>query len=720
MSNPLGVSGFNLPWLARQSTAGITIGLSAVIYAISYGAMLFSGPLAPYVGIGIAAAIVTAVVGALFGLLSEERRFISGPDSSTTSVLAGLLATISAMQFAELRTVNLALATLFVTSVVCAVSFYALGRFRLAGLVRFIPFSVTAGFLASNGWLICSSALDIISGTPLSRSGLTALLEHPNRPELGLALAVLLALYGLARRVSAARLIPLVMLSASLLVNVALAYGICPATACPRETWMFHGLDDLVWRPPWSLTVEWLDWRTLVSELPVMLVISFVGTLAILVSLASLERDFKKEFDLDRLLKAHAASTGLSALLGGFVGIVSIGRTSLNRAVGGGAMSGVIASAVCLAMLVGASGLIAYVPKAALGALVFFLGLNMLKKWLWDQITAVNWHELAQIVLIVVLVANYGYLVGFAAGTIISCIVFAVAYSHIPLANLTTDLSALPSSVVRPRQEVETLSARAGRTVVYRLEGYIFFGSAKKIDAVFQTMKMETLEAIVMDFTLVNGIDRSAISAFQRILRRYADLPLHFYFVHPVSDWDLQRSLLEDGSLLGQVSFFQVLDLALEAAEERILSSNVVASYKASCFDFLDNVADREVFRSYCDLRQFERGDMLCHEGEMSDAVYFVNSGSFDVIKPVSSKPGRRLAKISVGAMVGEMALYTGKARTASIQASVPSSAYILSKLELARMRAQLPELVTRFEHMVICKVSESLARSNQLVSTLR
>jgi SulP family sulfate permease len=111
---------------------------------------------------------------------------------------------------------------------------------------------------------------------------------------------------------------------------------------------------------------------------------------------------------------------------------------------------------------------------------------------------------------------------------------------------------------------------------------------------------------------------------------------------------------------------------------------------------------------------------MLCHEGELSDAVYFVNSGSFDVIKPWNSKPGRRLAKISVGAMVGEMALYTGKARTASIQASVPSSAYILSKLELARMRAQLPELVTRFEHMVICKVSESLARSNQLVSTLR
>ena len=81
----------------------------------------------------------TGVAGS--GLLSEERRFISGPDSSTTSVLAGLLATLSAMEFAEFRTVNLALATLFLTSVVCAVSFYALGRFKLAGLVRFMPFS---------------------------------------------------------------------------------------------------------------------------------------------------------------------------------------------------------------------------------------------------------------------------------------------------------------------------------------------------------------------------------------------------------------------------------------------------------------------------------------------------------------------------------------------------------------------------------------------------
>ena len=39
--------------LGRQASAGIIVGLSAVIYSISYGALLFSGPLAVYVGFGI-------------------------------------------------------------------------------------------------------------------------------------------------------------------------------------------------------------------------------------------------------------------------------------------------------------------------------------------------------------------------------------------------------------------------------------------------------------------------------------------------------------------------------------------------------------------------------------------------------------------------------------------------------------------------------------------
>jgi sulfate permease, SulP family len=703
----------------RQASAGGIVGLSSVIYAVSYGALLFSGPLAPHVGFAIAAALVTAVVGALFGLLSGERTLISGPDSNTISVIAAMLAAMGSVGLNSLASANLAMAAVLLTSVVCATVFYALARFRLAGLVRYIPFPVMAGFLASTGWLMSSGALNIISATPLTLAGLDQLLANPVRPELLFGITVACALFALSPKVSGAILIPLVMLFATGLVNVLLDSDWCSGLACSRDVWMFAGLNNVAWTAPWQLTMDWQDVRALLGVLPSMFVVSFVGLITILLSIASLELSFKKEFDLNQILQTHAFSTWFSALLGGFVGIISIGRTSLNRAAGGGIISGVIAASICLVMLLGAGDVIAYIPKAALGGLVLYLGLSMLKQWLWDQRTHTARDEFAQIVLIVVVVANYGYLIGFVAGILLASIIFVLEYSRTSLASLSTNLALLPSSVVRPSHEVDLLTKHGGKTVIYRLEGYIFFGSASKIDLVFQEMNIETLECVVIDFTNVSGIDRSAIGVFQRILRRYQNLPLQFYFVYAEANRRALEAISLNSTGQSNFSYFPSLDLAQETAEERIVRGNVKSTTLSGCFDFLDIAADRDNFLNYCESRDIVKKEMLCRDGESSDAIYFVARGGFEVIKPVAEDTYRRLAKISAGAVVGEMAFYTGDVRAASIRAVVDSQVYVLQKDSLFRMRAHSPELATQFDHMVIRKISNALARANRVITTL-
>jgi SulP family sulfate permease len=703
----------------RQASAGGIVGLSAVIYAVSYGALLFSGALSSHVGFGIAAALVTAVIGALFGLMSEERTFISGPDSNTISVLAGMLATMGSVGVTELSSPNMALITLLVTSLVCALVFYFLARFRLAGLVRYIPFSVMAGFLASTGWLMSSGALNIISATPLTISGLEQLIVNPNRPELMFGIAIASILFVLAPKVSGAVLIPLVMFSAAVLINILLASGMCNLPNCIRDSWMFPGLKNVVWTPPWSISVTWPNALSLVSALPSMIVVSFVGLLTILLSIASLELSYKKEFDLDRVLHAHAYSTGISALFGGFLGIISIGRTSLNQTAGGGALSGVVAAGICIGVLMGGGNVIAYVPKAALGGLVLYLGLNMLKQWLWDQRRHTTRDEFAQIVLIVVLVANYGYLIGFVAGVLLASIIFVLAYSRIPLASLSTNLSLLPSSVVRATNEVDLLVQHGERTVIYRLEGFMFFGSASKIDQLFQGLKLNALDCVVIDFTNVSGIDRSAVGVFQRILRRYQNLPLQFHFVYSAANVQALHSISLNISGRRTINYFPTLDHALEAAEERIIRSARTSTEKDGCFEFLDSAVDRDMFRNYCESRQVLKSELLCRDGEFSDAIYFVDSGSFEVIKDIGGGAVIRLAKISKGALVGEMAFYTGDARAASIRAVVDSCVYVLKKEDLLGMRTLSPELATRFDHMVIRKIAKSLTRANRVVANL-
>ena len=660
------------------------------------------------------------MVGALFGWFSE-RSFIAGPDSNTISVLASLLAGLGAMNLSGEEKLNLAIATVVLTGVLSSLAFYLVARARLSSLVRYIPFSVMAGFLASTGWLMTSGAFNIISGTPLTLAGFDKFLADPVLPELAFGVIVAAALFGLANRVSTAVLIPLVMVTATVGVNLFLLSDLCRAAVCSPEAWLFPRMQDLQWRAPWNLALQASDLGYLVENLPAMLVVSFVALLTTLISVASLELSYHKEFDLNEVLKVHVGTGLASAALGGFFGLASIGRTLLNKKTGGGAMAGTIAASMCLAMLLGAGPVVAYVPKAALGGLVLFLGFGMLKQWLWDQRRATRPVEFAQIVLIVALVANYGFLVGFSAGLLIACVVFVVSYSRVPLADLATNLALFTSSVVRPEPEAQALRERGAGTLLYRLSGYVFFGSASKIDAVFQTLD-DTVEGVVIDFSNVSGIDSSAVSVFQRILRRYRDKPTRFYLVHAsineVSVCAIAGPLKDSG----RVSVFSSLDHAVETAEDTIIAADTTATGDAPVtpLTFLESTADRDIFLGHCELRHVGAGELLCREDDRSAEVFFIETGSLEVVKAGDGPAAIRLAKLHKGAMVGELAFYTGEARTASITAVTDSSVYVLHKSALARLRAHHPDLAGRFDHMVIQKLSNALTRTSKLVAMFR
>jgi SulP family sulfate permease len=445
-----------------------------------------------------------------------------------------------------------------------------------------------------------------------------------------------------------------------------------------------------------------------------MLIVAFVGLLTILLSVASLELTYQREFELESVLRAHAGVAVVSGALGGFTGVISIGRTALNRQMGGGAISATIAGVICLATLMGGGGAITYIPKAALGGLVLFIGIGMLRQWLWDQRTKTTAVELSQILLIVGLVAKFGFLVGFAAGILIACVVFVVTYSRIPVTGLSTTLANFPSTVVRPDHEAALLHDRGHGVLVYRLHGYMFFGSASAIDAAFRSLD-KSVTGVIIDFSDVSGVDSSAVGVFQRILRRFQHRETPFAFVYSPS---VERGVRAIISGFAIASAHSSLDSALEAAEERIVSG--AAESEGRLFSFLPDAESRQAFAAHCERRTLRRGETLCLEGDHSAEVFFVDQGSLEVFKQGDNGNGLRLAKLRAGAMVGEQAFYTGEARTASIAAAEDSIVYALGHEELERLRRTHPEVAQAFDRMVITKLSHALARTNRLVAGFR
>jgi len=231
----------------------------------------------------------------------------------------------------------------------------------------------------------------------------------------------------------------------------------------------------------------------------------------------------------------------------------------------------------------------------------------------------------------------------------------------------------------------------------------------------FKDGNIETCSGVVVDFSGVSGIDRSAVGVFMRILRRYESKPLRFYFVAA----DANRRALDGMSLNGDdgrnLRFFLSLDEAIEAAEEDLISSLPGEKSDHSLFEFLDNPAERQLFLAHCESRSVAHGEKLCSEGELSDAIYFVERGSFDITKATRDGP-LRLSQLRPGTIAGEMAFYTGQARSASIEAVSDSHVKVLSRKALESIRDTHPGLASKVDLMVIRKLCASIARSNTLI----
>lgn len=704
--------------LSRQVAAGFVAGITGVIFAMTYGALLFAGPLERFLGYGLTVAFIALLVGSLVGWVSREKALMAGADSNSTSLLASALAGLAAANLAPDETLHVAMAVVFATSLVCAATFWLLSRRGLANMIRFVPFPVMAGFLASSGWLLAVGAMTIIVGTPLTLDNAVPLMQSAWQP-LGAAIAVTLVLVALSSRLPGSVLMPIVIGVTTLAVHAVLAGPMCRENACDASRWLFPTAPQMLWLPPWQLRLDWEGVRMVAGFAPTMLVVAFVAALAVTLTLASLEIELRREFDLAHELKVHAGAATIAGGMGGMIASASISRTSLNWRSGGTATAGLISAGMALAMLMGASAVMGVMARAAIGGLVLYLGFAMLRQWIWDVRHTARPVEVLQILLIVAITARHGYIAGFAVGLLFACVTFVVTYSRIPLTDLASHLGAMRSSVVRSPGQERALAAHGSKVPVYRLGGYVFFGSASSIDAMFMEHVVGQAEAVVLDFSRVSGIDTSAVAVFERILRRHAETRLRFHIVHgPPS-----RSRLEAlGRVRGgsrNVAFHDSLDRALEAAEEELLEHHGHDELEATMMRTAASLEWRSPFEDYLETRELAQDEVLCREGDRSDEVYFVESGRFDVLKVVADGPPVRLARVRHGALLGEIAFYLGEPRSATIVASVPASVRVMHRAALERMRRERPDLATQFDHMVIRSIAGSLKRTTQMITTL-
>jgi sulfate permease, SulP family len=379
------LAAFRLSDLPGDLTAGLTLAAIAIPEQMATARL---GGFSPQIG------FFAFVAGSLgFAALGSNRFLSCGADSTITPIFAGGLLLMAASGSPDYQALAMALALLVGAILVIG------SLFRMGWIANLLSTPVTTGFLAGISVHILMSQMPGVLGLP-APSGpmldrIAALARHAGEANLFtvcIGFGVLAIVAG-SETVSAkipGALIGLIAATAAVIWLGLEGKGVKVVGTVPA-TLPTPSLPDL--------SPE--QWARLAP-------LSFLIAIVVMVQTAATTRSFPsdpdKPADVDRDFLGAGAGSLLAGLFGAFPVNASPPRTGIVSETGGRSqLSGLFAAAIVLALLAFGATLLQHVPNAALGGVLLFVALRIIRV---QQIVAIYRQSLGEFLLIAATAAS--------------------------------------------------------------------------------------------------------------------------------------------------------------------------------------------------------------------------------------------------------------------------------------------------------------------------
>jgi SulP family sulfate permease len=293
--------------------------------------------------------------------------------------------------------------------------------------------------------------------------------------------------------------------------------------------------------------------------------------------------------------------------------------------------------------------------------------------------------------------------------------------------------------VERSFHQQRILKERGDQIHILRLQGYIFFGTAypllAHILARLESAQLPSVRFLLLDFHSVSGLDSSSVLSFNKIRQVCGANSVELHFVDLRQDI---KVLLEEGGCLdipstendsgsddGSCRLFSDLDHAIAWCEEQILKEQEQENEmpQRSLEDLFSELFDQKELisqlRSYLEKIEAAAGYVLFKQGEDSDDLYFVETGEVTAFLELPDAKKTRLRTMGAGTVVGEMGLYLGRSRSATIVTEETSVLYRLSAESFGKMEAENGRLASSIHQFMVRLLANRLAHANEQIGNL-
>ncbi|KAK0486595.1 sulfate transporter family-domain-containing protein [Armillaria novae-zelandiae] len=548
-----------------KSIPAVILGsLLNILDGVSYGMIIFpaSGVFDEYqmAPVGVSMFFLSTLTAQLTYTLGASQ--FPGANGSMMIEVVPFFHMIALSISADLESPTEILATTLVSyalsSVLTGIAFFLLGYLKLGTLIGFFPRHILVGciggvgaFLVETGLEVSLSLTSTSTSTPLPHmfTSLHNIILWGVPLFLAIFLRVGMWLYGKLHKggdgeANSGIFVGYFLAIPVIFYVVVLAAGI-PMDVLRKNGWVFdvQGGNEAGWYKFYGyFDFTQVRFKPIWDTLPTQFALLFFNILHPPLNVPALSISLNEDYiDTNKELVAHGYSNLFAGLIGTVPNYLVYVNTLLFYRVGGTTrISGFLLAAATGVLLAIGTGFVGYIPVMVVGALIFVLGIDLVKEAVWDTRGRVSWPEYITIISIMVCMTVWDFVIGVLFGIIVCCLFFVIQTSRLSVIRALHTGSTAPSTVRRPSVQRAYIREVSGKqTCVMRLGGFMFFGNVTEVEEGVRRVlggafekdhgygstrsRVESpdpgIRFLVLDLTHVAGVDMSAIEGLVRVRR---------------------------------------------------------------------------------------------------------------------------------------------------------------------------------------------------------
>lgn len=689
---------FTRPQLAGDIWGGLAAMLVALPSAIAFGVTIF----APLGGTLAAQGALAGILGAtVLGLIAPacggSTRLVTAPCAPAAAVLSAL-----ALGFTQQgMPAETALLLLAMIGLLAGGFQIALGLAGIGKLIKFIPYPVVSGYLSGVGLIIIGSQVPKWLGTPSGTHLLSALAS----PELWawqsivVGTAVMLTMIFVPRLTKA---VPAAILALLAGIAIYLLLGLFdPALMHIEHNPLLVGplaasggsLGDGIGQHIQAL--RGMGFNLILQILAPALTLGVLLSIDTLKTCLVLDAMTGAHHDSNRELVGQGLGNLSSALVGGIPGAGTMGASLINISSGGTTkLSGSMAGIFSLAAFLLLSPLIAWVPVAALAAILVVIGFRMIDRhsleFFFSPSTRIDFF----VILAVILVALFGNLIAASGvGVGLAILLFIREQTRSSVVRNRIEGTEILTKHARSPEDLERLEQEGGMAVVFELQGSLFFGTASQLQAALEP-EVGNHKYVILNMRRVQSLDVTATHVLEQIKDRLEEHNAYLVFCEIPkglpSGLKMKRFLKETGVVrpTNKAFAFRQIDEAiewLEAQEQQTAAQpekGPEEQVELHQMTLLAGCSEEAIaaLTAATTFRPVKAGKRIFKAGADSDELFFIHKGTVRLTVPLRKKESYHLATCGPGDLIGGMGFIEASSHAVDAQAVTDCEVYVLSR----------------------------------------